>query len=70
MCKQWLLLLALYLGLHQGYLALWNSDIPEPVAVFPYRAEVYPKIDQAALDSGIPVENQAHFKALMEDFLS
>lgn len=64
------LALTLYLGLHNGHLALWDSDTEKPVTVFPYLAEVYPKMDQTALNQGICVRSPAHLKQLLEDFLS
>lgn len=65
-----LLLLSLYLGLHNGYIALWREGEPEPVQVFPYRAALYPKLDQAALEKGIPISDTETLKKLLEDFLS
>ncbi len=66
----WFLVLALYLGLHQGYLALWSSQSATPATVFPYRASLYPKMDQSELAEGIPVENEDQLRQLLEDFLS
>lgn len=65
-----LLLLGLYLGLHNGYLALWKTGNTEPEQVFPYRASLFPKLDQAALEKGIPIEDTDSLKKLLEDFLS
>lgn len=64
------LLLCAYLGLHNGYLALFETGTDMPVQVFPYRAALYPKIDQAALEEGIPICSPAQLKARLEDFLS
>ena len=65
-----LLLLGLYLGLHNGYLALWKTGDTEPEQVFPFRASQYPKLDQKALENGIPIEDTEALKKLLEDFLS
>ena len=64
------LLLGLYLGLHNGYLALWESNTREPLKVFPYHCSVYPKIDQLQLHKGIPVDTPDALKTLLGDFLS
>ncbi|MBQ6839745.1 MAG: hypothetical protein IJO45_03525 [Oscillospiraceae bacterium] len=64
------MLLSLYLGTHNGYLALWDTGIEKPVKVFPYSSAVYPKIDQQALKSGIPINSPADMKDLLQDFLS
>ena len=65
-----LLILGLYLGIHKGYVALYDSEITTPVHIFPYRAVIYPKIDQKQLTEGITIHSQAHLKSLLEDFLS
>ncbi len=65
-----ILILSLYLGLHNGYIALWNTEQPEPLHVFPYKAALFPKIDRNALEEGIPLDNAEHLNKLLEDFLS
>lgn len=64
------LLLGLYLGLHNGYLALWDSGKDVPERIFPFWADLYPKIDQHALEKGIPIKDEDALKKLLEDFLS
>lgn len=64
------LTLSLYLGLHNGYLALWNTEASEPEQVFPYRAALYPKIDQRELEKGIPISDQMQLQQLLEDLTS
>lgn len=63
-------LLGLYLGMHNGNLALWRDGNTEPEKVFPIKVALYPKIDQAALEKGIPIEDTEGLKKLLEDFLS
>lgn len=65
-----ILVIGLYLGLQEGYLALWCHGAAEPEKVFPYRAAVYPNMDQKALAEGIPITGQGHLQQLLEDFLS
>ena len=64
------LLLGLYLGLHNGYLALWETNSAKPLEVFPYHCGVYPKIDQQQLRKGIPVDTQDALKTILGDYLS
>lgn len=64
------ILLGLYLGLHNGYIALWESGKDIPERVFPFRVELYPKSDQHALEKGIPIDDTDALKKLLEDFLS
>ena len=63
-------LLGLYLGMHNGNLALWRDGNTEPEKVFPIKVALYPKIDQDALEKGIPIEDTEGLKKLLEDFLS
>ena len=62
--------LSLYLGLHKGYIALWNSERTQPVHIFPYCAAAYPNIDQNALCQGIPITSEEELTRLLEDYLS
>ena len=65
-----ILLIGLYLGISNGYLALFQTGSQTPELTLPYRATVYPKIDQQDLSKGIVIESYQHFKELLEDFLS
>lgn len=68
--KALLLILCCYLGLHGGHLALWDSTQAQPLQVFPYRAEAYPKADQEALRRGIPITSREELTRLLEDYFS
>ena len=65
-----IILFGLYLGIHNGYLALFNGDSRFPDAVLPYRSALYPKIDQEALADKIPIKSSTQLKKLLEDFVS
>ena len=69
-CPILLVLLGLYLGLYHGQVALWETNNPQPVKIFPYRAESYPRIDQQTLEKGIPIVDENHLSNLLEDFTS
>lgn len=64
------ILLAGYLGLYNGYLALWNYTDNNPDHIFPYRAETYSDADKHALEQGIPYRTRAELTRLLEDYLS
>lgn len=64
------LLLCAYLGLYNGYVALFNLGEDTPKEVFPYRAALYPQIDRQALEKGIPIHDPKQLKSRLEDFLS
>lgn len=65
-----ILFLGLYLGLHQGYLALWQDDSSEPIAVYPYHISLYPKTDKERLEKGIPISSKLEFSKCIEDYFS
>lgn len=58
------------LGIHDGKVALWYRDDPEPVQVFPYSASSLPLADQEALRHGIHIESKEDLIRLIEDYLS
>ena len=64
------ILLALYLGVHNGYLALWDTESEEPRAVYPYKIELYPNLDKNALEKGVVVGSERELTKLLEDYLS
>ena len=65
-----ILLLSFLLGVHKGYLALWESGKSEPSRIYPVRADSLPEADQAALKAKIPVRDNAALTQMLEDFLS
>lgn len=65
-----LAILCCYLGLYNGYLAIFNEHDPTPVQVFPYRAENYPAADLDALCHGIPITSREVLTRLLEDYCS
>lgn len=64
------LLLGLILGSHNGYIALWTEDSPEPKKVFPYKVTSLPPVDQKALEQGIHIGSAQELAQLLEDYLS
>ena len=58
------------LGVHNGKIALWKGEDPQPVRIFPYEASMLPAKDQEALQQGIPIENRSELIRLLEDYLS
>lgn len=65
-----IVLLGFLLGIHEGKIALWKENDPEPMQVFPYRAELLPEADQKALKKGIRFENIRQLQSLIEDYFS
>ena len=65
-----IILLGFLIGIHKGQVALWRDNNPTPVKVFPYRAEILPEADQAALQKGIRINSIADLQRLLQDYLS
>ena len=70
--RQWYLTLifGFMLGIRGGNIALWREGLPDPVRVFPYRAEMLPREAQDALAAGIPIEDLSQLEELAENYLS
>lgn len=64
------LLLCWVLGCHEGHIALFAPDDPQPLEVYPYRTEMFPVRDQKDLQRGIPVKDETELSRLLTDFLS
>ncbi len=63
-----LLLLALWLGVSQGRLALWQTGSPGPVAVFDIWVASLPEYDQRALAAGVEVADVEALFRRLEDY--
>ena len=64
------LALSLYLGVHNGNLALFREGHAVPVQVYPRSVEAYPRKDQLALSAGIPITSKQQLAELLEAYLS
>ena len=62
--------LLLYLGVHDGHLALFRQGHNVPVQVYATAVSSYPLKDQQALTAGIPIKNNKHLAQLLEAYLS
>lgn len=65
-----LLLFSMLLGIHDGYLALWEGEDPEPVVIYPCPAALLPPEDQSALHAGIVIEDRTQLHQRLEDYWS
>ena len=64
------LLFGFLLGVSDGYITLWRNTDPNPLQVFPYRAEMLPEADYLALERGIEISTEEELRQLLEDYLS
>ncbi len=58
------------LGIHEGRIALWKDEDPQPYKVFPYHARMLPADDRRALEEGIRFESAEELVRMLEDYLS
>ena len=65
-----LLLLTILLGIHNGRIAMWKDQDPEPVRIFPYSAAALPPNLRDALQKGITIDSEDDLQQLLENFLS
>lgn len=64
------LVLSLYLGVHNGNLALFRQGHTVPIQTYPRSVADYPKKDQLALGAGIPITSKQQLAQLLEAYLS
>ena len=65
-----LVFLGFLLGIHNGKIALWQDEDPQPIKIFPFSAQMLPVADRRALEEGIRFETKEDLMRLMEDYLS
>lgn len=65
-----LFLLAGYIGIYNGKIAIWMDSSEKPTKVLPYSAELLPKADQEALKKRIPFDDVQDLTELVQDYLS
>lgn len=65
-----ILLLGIYLGVHENNIALWQTNQPDPLEVYPYSVSLYTKMDQQYLKQGIPISESADITKHLDDYLS
>jgi hypothetical protein len=64
------LLLGFLLGVHNGRVALWKGQDPQPMRVYPCPVCVLPRKDQQALRNGTRIDSMEDLDRFLENFLS
>ena len=64
------MLAGILLGIHNGQIALWQGDDPQPYKTFPYNINQLPFFARKALERGIRVESEEELNRLLESYLS
>ena len=65
-----IMLLSVLAGIHNGRIALWYGEDPEPALVLPYSAALLPENDRTALENGIRIKSREELTRFLEDFCS
>ena len=64
------LLLGFFLGVHNGYIALWDDDDPTPLYTFPKTVSSLPVLRQEELKKGVPIRSGYELVEILKDYLS
>lgn len=65
-----IVLFGFLIGIHGGKIAIWKGDDPQPCYILPYKADLLPPADRAALEGGIRIDSEDDLLHLIEDFCS
>ena len=57
-------------GIHEGKIAIWQADDPQPKYLLPYSADLLPQTDRSALAKGIRIHSREELTRFLEDFCS
>ena len=66
----YILLAGILVGIHNGRLAVWQGEDPQPSVILPYPADLLPEADRMALEKGIRMESKEDLIRFMEDYCS
>lgn len=66
----YLLLAGFLVSIHNGRIAIWQGEDPQPKAVLPYPAELLPEADRISLEKGIRLDSRSDLTRFLEDFCS
>lgn len=65
-----LVLLGFFIGVHNGRIAVWKNEDPEPYRVIPCPVWILSQRQQQALYSGIRIDSMADIDRFLEEFFS
>ena len=57
-------------GIHEGKIAIWQADDPQPKYLLPYSVALLPQTDRIALEKGIRIHSSEELTRFLEDFCS
>ena len=57
-------------GIHEGKIAIWQADDPQPKYLLTYSVDLLPHNDRIALEKGIRLRSRRELTRFLEDFCS
>ena len=57
-------------GIYRGYIAIWQTEDPQPKWVLPYSADLLPQKDRLTLSQGIRLHSREDLTRFLEDYCS
>lgn len=66
----YIMLAGFLVGIHNGRIAIWQGEDPQPKTVLPYPADLLPEADRVALEKGIRLDTREELIRFMEDHCS
>ena len=64
------ILILFFAGIHEGKIAIWNDEKPQPIMILPYSVELLPEKDRITLENGITINSRKELTGFLEDFCS
>lgn len=64
------MLLGFLLGIHNGQIALWKDEDPQPMMILPYKAESLPIKERMLLKKGIRFDSLEQIEKIVSEYLS
>lgn len=66
----YILLASFLVGIHNGRIAIWQGEDPQPKMILPYSADLLPEEDRIVLENGIRLDCREDLTRFLEDFCS
>ena len=65
-----IMLVSFLAGIHNGRIAIWQGEDPQPKLILPYSTQLLPDGDRIALEKGIRLNSREELIRFMEDYCS
>lgn len=64
-----ILMAGFLLGIHNGRIAIWKGEDPEPFRTIPFLVSLLPDDFRAALQQGIPIDSMEDLDRFLTEYL-